>query len=81
MNDSAPAYGLWFLIINSRCYFAFSFTRRAPRDGDFGAFSALSLLAAEMYGFHDYLLPGLGSRCQARSSRYRTPMGALLDGK
>jgi len=57
MNDSAPAYGLWFLvIINSLVFiiFAFSFTRpRTPRDWrSFGAFSAFIVaLFAEMYGF------------------------------
>ena len=56
-SNSAPAYGLWSLvIINSLVFiiFAFSFTR--PKSGrdwrSFGAFSAfLVALFTEMYGF------------------------------
>lgn len=57
MNHSAPAYGLWSLvIINSLVFilFAFSFAKPvAKRDWrSFGAFSAFILaLFAEMYGY------------------------------
>ena len=57
MTDSAPAYGLWSLvIINSLIFiiFAFSFAKpQNPRDWrSFGAFSAfLVALFTEMYGF------------------------------
>ena len=56
-SDSAPAYGLWSLvIINSLVFiiFAFSFTRpKTSRDWrSFGAFSAfLVALFTEMYGY------------------------------
>ena len=56
-SDSAPAYGLWSLVvINSLVFiiFAFSFTRpKNSRDWrSFGAFSAfLVALFTEMYGF------------------------------
>jgi protein-S-isoprenylcysteine O-methyltransferase Ste14 len=56
-SDSAPAYGLWSLVvINSLVFiiFAFSFTRpKTNRDWrSFGAFSAfLVALFTEMYGF------------------------------
>ncbi len=57
MNDGAPAYGLWSLVvINSLVFiiFAFSFAKpQSPRDWrSFGAFSAfLVALFTEMYGF------------------------------
>jgi protein-S-isoprenylcysteine O-methyltransferase Ste14 len=56
-HDTAPAYGLWSLvIINSLVFiiFAFSFAKpQSPRDWrSFGAFSAfLVALFTEMYGF------------------------------
>ena len=57
MTDSAPAYGLWGLVlINSVIFIFFAFTffkPQTPRDWrSFGAFSAfLVALFAEMYGF------------------------------
>ena len=57
MTESAPAYGLWFLVVlNSAIFilFAFSFLKpQTPRDWrSFSAFSAfLVALFAEMYGF------------------------------
>ena len=57
MHDTAPAYGLWGLVIvNSVVFilFAYSFFKpQTPRDWrSFGAFSAfLVALFAEMYGF------------------------------
>ncbi len=57
MNDAAPAYGLWSLVIvNSVLFIFFAYTffkPQTPRDWrSFSAFSAfLVALFAEMYGF------------------------------
>ena len=57
MNDSAPAYGLWLLVVlNSAVFIVFAFTFFKPRTSrdwrSFGAFSAFIVaLFVEMYGF------------------------------
>jgi protein-S-isoprenylcysteine O-methyltransferase Ste14 len=57
MNDGAPAYGLWSLvIINSAVFIIFAYSFFKPQTGrdwrSFGAFSAfLVALFTEMYGF------------------------------
>jgi protein-S-isoprenylcysteine O-methyltransferase Ste14 len=57
MNDDAPAYGLWSLvIINSAIFIIFAYSFFKPQTGrdwrSFGAFSAfLVALFTEMYGF------------------------------
>ncbi|BBC00219.1 protein-S-isoprenylcysteine O-methyltransferase Ste14 [Bradyrhizobium japonicum] len=57
MNDAAPAYGLWSLVVvNSAIFIFFAYTFFKPQTArdwrSFGAFSAfLVALFAEMYGF------------------------------
>lgn len=57
MNDEAPAYGLWGLVvINSAIFIIFAYSFFKPQTGrdwrSFGAFSAfLIALFTEMYGF------------------------------
>ncbi len=57
MNDEAPAYGLWGLVvINSAVFIIFAYSFFKPQTGrdwrSFGAFSAfLIALFTEMYGF------------------------------